>query len=122
MEGAALLGASVIGYDAIDASWWIFALMFLVPDAAMAGYGLGTRTGATLYNIAHTTALPLALFAGCVMLRDQTSMAAALIWLAHIGFDRAVGYGLKYGDDFHHTHLGAPFAASRSAGRRDANG
>jgi hypothetical protein len=29
----------------------------------------------------------------------------ALIWGAHIGMDRAVGYGLKYADAFKHTHL-----------------
>ncbi|MDU3890869.1 MAG: DUF4260 family protein [Serratia liquefaciens] len=31
---------------------------------------------------------------------------AALIWGAHIGFDRALGYGLKYASGFADTHLG----------------
>jgi hypothetical protein len=30
----------------------------------------------------------------------------ALIWLAHVGFDRALGYGLKYATAFGDTHLG----------------
>ncbi|MBD9376579.1 DUF4260 family protein [Pseudoxanthomonas sp. PXM04] len=30
----------------------------------------------------------------------------ALIWLAHVGFERAPGYGLKYESGFAHTHLG----------------
>ncbi|MGB8400729.1 DUF4260 family protein [Bradyrhizobium sp.] len=30
----------------------------------------------------------------------------AMIWLAHIGFDRALGYGLKYQAGFGFTHLG----------------
>jgi hypothetical protein len=29
-----------------------------------------------------------------------------MIWLAHIGFDRALGYGLKYVAGFASTHLG----------------
>ena len=31
----------------------------------------------------------------------------ALIWAAHIGFDRMLGYGLKYPTGFGDTHLGA---------------
>ena len=30
----------------------------------------------------------------------------ALIWFAHIGFDRMLGYGLKHGAGFRFTHLG----------------
>jgi hypothetical protein len=33
-------------------------------------------------------------------------LSLATIWIAHIGFDRALGYGLKYGSGFTHTHLG----------------
>jgi len=33
-------------------------------------------------------------------------LSLAMIWLAHIGFDRAQGYGLKYGAGFGFTHLG----------------
>ncbi|MCS4316879.1 hypothetical protein M2407_001178 [Serratia sp. BIGb0234] len=33
-------------------------------------------------------------------------LMAALIWGAHIGFDRALGYGLKYASGFADTHLG----------------
>jgi hypothetical protein len=29
-----------------------------------------------------------------------------LIWLAHIGADRGLGYGLKYATAFGDTHLG----------------
>jgi hypothetical protein len=32
--------------------------------------------------------------------------AVGLIWLLHIGFDRAIGYGLKYPSSFKETHLG----------------
>ena len=33
-------------------------------------------------------------------------LAVALVWCAHIGFDRALGYGLKYAAGFRETHLG----------------
>ena len=33
-------------------------------------------------------------------------LSIAMIWLAHIGIDRALGYGLKYFDGFAFTHLG----------------
>jgi hypothetical protein len=38
---------------------------------------------------------------------QNASLASALglIWLAHI---RMLGYGLKYDDDFQHTHLSRP--------------
>lgn len=29
-----------------------------------------------------------------------------MIMFAHSSLDRCVGYGLKYGDGFQHTHLG----------------
>ena len=37
------------------------------------------------------------------------TLAIGLIWLAHIGFDRLIGYGLKYETGFRHTHLGVLF-------------
>lgn len=36
----------------------------------------------------------------------STAMWFALIWVAHIGFDRAAGYGIKYSSSFFDTHLG----------------
>ena len=57
-------------------------------------------------NVAHNYILPLAL-AGFATLTDRReALPYALIWIAHIGLDRALGYGLKYGSGFGHTHLG----------------
>jgi hypothetical protein len=33
-------------------------------------------------------------------------LGVGLIWCAHIGFDRALGYGLKSPEGFRFTHLG----------------
>jgi hypothetical protein len=41
--------------------------------------------------------------------------SVALIWLAHIGFDRALGYGLKYKAGFGFTHLGRIGPAAKTS-------
>ena len=41
-----------------------------------------------------------------VGLAAPLTLSIAMIWLAHIGFDRALGYGLKYATGFGFTHLG----------------
>jgi hypothetical protein len=35
----------------------------------------------------------------------ELAVEVGLIWLTHIGVDRAVGYGLKYPTGFKDTHL-----------------
>jgi Domain of unknown function (DUF4260) len=69
-------------------------------------YRFGPRIGAVAYNAAHATLAPLALAAAGAALTRPLAFSVALIWLAHIGFDRALGYGLKYADGFSHTLLG----------------
>jgi mRNA-degrading endonuclease YafQ of YafQ-DinJ toxin-antitoxin module len=72
----------------------------------MAGYLGGTRLGAIMYNLAHSTPLP-ALLVGLGWWRhEDLVLALGLVWLAHIGLDRLLAYGLKYNDDCQHTHLG----------------
>jgi len=39
-------------------------------------------------------------------LGNAAMLPIALIWFAHIGIDRALGYGLKYTSGFKDTHLG----------------
>lgn len=105
LEGAALLLAALAGYARVDGAWWAFAAAFLLPDVAMAGYLAGKRAGAAAYNLAHTEALPLALLGAGGATGRAAWTAAALVWLAHIGFDRMLGYGLKYPTGFRDTHL-----------------
>ena len=40
-----------------------------------------------------------------MLAETDVAIQLALIWLTHIGVDRAVGYGLKYPTDFKDTHL-----------------
>lgn len=105
-EGAVLLTAGLVAFAATDEPWWLVPALLFLPDLFMAGYARSSRLGARLYNLAHSYPLPafvggLALWQGSVLLE-----AAALLWFAHIGMDRLLGYGLKHDDSFTHTHLG----------------
>jgi hypothetical protein len=106
LEGAALLAAAVATYWYIGASRWLFILLILAPDLSFLAYPAGPRVGAAVYNAAHTTLGPLALALVGVLTPSPVAIALALIWAAHIGADRALGYGLKYGAGFGLTHLG----------------
>ena len=106
IEGLILLIAAVAFYERIAGGWGLFALLILAPDVSFAGYLLGSRIGALAYNTAHSTVGPLALAAVGIALNHHLALALALIWLAHIGFDRALGYGLKHAQGFTFTHLG----------------
>ena len=105
LEGAALALAAVYIFHRLGANWWWFGLI-LVPDVSMAAYFFGTRPGAIAYNATHITLVPLVLAALGSLLPSFDLIAIALVWAAHIGIDRALGLGLKYGAGFGLTHLG----------------
>ena len=85
--------------------WWQFGLLFLLPDISMIGCAANPRAGAATYNAVHTYLGPLVLY-GCAIGTHNTQMVQlALIWSAHIGVDRMLGYGLKYPSRFKDTHL-----------------
>ncbi|KAF2989540.1 DUF4260 domain-containing protein [Methylocystis sp. MJC1] len=116
LEGAALMAAALFYYAQAGGDWGRFALLFLAPDLSLFAYLAGPRPGAILYNIAHTTIGPLAYGALGAATGQPLLMQLAAIHLAHIGFDRLLGFGLKYGVNFSATHLGpVGRAASRTA-------
>lgn len=106
LEGLAVLAAVVLLYAQAGYDWRLFAVLFLAPDLSFAAYLFGPKAGAVAYNAAHSTNGALGLGIAALMLQQPLVGAVALIWLAHIGFDRALGYGLKYGAGFGFTHLG----------------
>ena len=106
LEGAALFGVSLALYLDADFSVLAFVLLLLVPDISIAAYAFGRQAGAATYNLFHLEVWPLILVAVGVIGDESTLVQVALIWLAHIGIDRAVGLGFKYADaDFQDTHL-----------------
>jgi hypothetical protein len=105
LEGAVVFAAATALYFHGDHPWWLYLALALVPDLSMIGYAAGTRVGALAYNAAHTYALPVALAAAGVLADANGLVAVGLIWIAHIGADRTLGYGLKYPTAFKDTHL-----------------
>jgi hypothetical protein len=107
LEGLSLLVVAVALYARSGAGWGMFAALLLVPDLSLAGYLAGPKIGARTYNAVHSEIGPLALgLTACLGLVPATLLPIALIWAAHVGMDRAFGYGLKYTSAFGDTHLG----------------
>jgi hypothetical protein len=105
-EAVALFVAGVVGYLAIGGQvLWLVPLL-LVPDLSMVGYLAGPRVGALTYNAVHNLVLAvLLLLVGSYADVGFVTLAGALL-IAHVGMDRALGYGLKLPTDFRDTHLG----------------
>ena len=72
----------------------------------MLGYLRKPCFGARLYNTFHTYLLPAVLALMAVLLHARAVLPIAVIWVNHIGVDRALGYGLKFSEGFGWTHLG----------------
>jgi hypothetical protein len=106
VEGVALFLAATALYWHTSGAWWVFVVLLLAPDITALGYLGGPRLGALTYNLGHTTVGPVALFTGALLFAwPALTMQLALIWLAHIGIDRALAYGLKLPTGFKQTHL-----------------
>ena len=86
--------------------WWLFAILFFVPDLSMLGYVINTRIGTIIYNIVHHRGLAIIIYLIGIFTHIRELQLAGIILLSHLSFDRILGYGLKYSDNFKHTHLG----------------
>jgi len=106
LEGAVVVAAAIAAYAHLDAGWGPFAMLILLPDLSFLAYLAGSRAGAAAYNAAHSYAGPVALLALGVLGDMPAATGVALIWCVHIGFDRMLGYGLRYANEFGVTHLG----------------
>lgn len=113
VEGALVLGAALLAYAHLGGTWGWFALLFLLPDLSLLGYLAGPRVGAAVYNAGHSHLAPALLVGASLALHTPTLLLGAAIWAGHIGFDRMLGYGLKYATAFGDTHLGQVGRAAR---------
>lgn len=104
-EGAVVLVLALLGYWMTQGNWWMFALLLLAPDLSMIGYLGGPRAGAAVYNVFHMYLLPAMILVVSIPLASLWMTHVAMIWFAHIGMDRLLGYGLKYPTAFKDTHF-----------------
>jgi len=106
LEAIAIFVAGVLLFLQLNGNaLWLVPLL-LTPDVSMAGYLGGPRLGAVTYNLAHNLVTALGVLAiGWFVPIAPLALAGAVL-LAHVGMDRALGYGLKLPTDFKDTHLG----------------
>lgn len=106
LEGLLVVFASLVAYSKLGFAWSTFAIYFLVPDLSLLGYLVGTKVGAVTYNTAHSYIGAISCILIGFLFPSTLFLCAGVIWCAHVGFDRALGYGLKYSEGFGFTHLG----------------
>lgn len=108
IEGALVFaaGLSLVYFAQTDLPLWLAFLAFFAPDFSFVGYVLGPKIGGICYNCVHIYGFGAVLFALGTALSAPTLAALGALWLAHSGFDRMLGYGLKSSQGFHTTHLG----------------
>jgi hypothetical protein len=107
-EGALVFGAALVLFalSGSDLPWWAALPVFFAPDLSFFAYGLGPRIGSWVYNFVHVYAFGAVLMALGGLLAAPLLVALGALWLAHSGFDRLFGYGLKSETSFKDTHLG----------------
>ncbi len=105
-ESLAIFVAGIVIYLQLNGhALWLLPLL-LVPDVSMIGYLGGPRLGAISYNLGHNVVTALGVLAiGWFAAIAPLALLGAVL-LAHLGMDRALGYGLKLPTDFRDTHLG----------------
>ena len=108
VEGALVLAAALGLMSVWGAAvpWYWAVLLFFAPDLSFAGYLAGPRVGAASYNIVHIYGFGAAICALGAVTGHPTLTTLGLLWLAHSGFDRMLGYGLKLPSGFGDTHMG----------------
>lgn len=108
MEAAIVFVAAIVLFCFLDHSlaWWLAVILFLLPDVSFAGYALGAKAGAVVYNVMHVYALGMVLLAVGFAVGSGTVAALGALWMGHVGFDRMLGFGLKSPEGFKITHLG----------------
>src|SRR5260370_11525681 len=95
LEGLTLFAGMTLLYAVWGGSWWIYAILFLVPDLSFAAYLWGARPGAIIYNTAHSYMAPMTLMTGGFALASPLVLSIAVISLAPICIGRAPRYGMK---------------------------
>lgn len=108
LEEAAMFALSIFALSLIETSfsWWVYPLLYLAPDISMVGYWSDNKTGAWLYNIAHSKTLAIIVVTAGLLMGNDIVLISGIILFGHSSMDRMFGFGLKLKEGFKHTHLG----------------
>lgn len=106
MEELAQFALSIFLFSQLEFSWWIFPACLLLPDVSMLGYLVSTKTGAFTYNFFHHKLIAIVVLILGFWIDNSLVTLTGIILFGHSAMDRMFGYGLKFNDDFKHTHLG----------------
>lgn len=117
-EGFAALAAGLIVYAVSGGSWLLLVPLILLPDISVVGYLAGPRWGAVGYNLMHTWAPGFLALGIGFWLGSSIALVVGAVLIAHVGMDRALGYGLKLPTSFQETHLGRIGRARSVSGSR----
>lgn len=90
-----------LGFD-----WWLYVILLFLPDISIAGYMFGNKVGTAIYNLFHHKAVAVAIALSGLYLGNNVVVLAGLVLFGHSSFDRIFGFGLKFPDNFNHTHMG----------------
>lgn len=100
-----MFGLSIFAFSLTDFAWWWYLVLILAPDVGILGYVVNTKVGAITYNLFHHKAIAILVFLLGLLLPNAWIELSGIILFGHASMDRMVGYGLKYSDNFKHTHL-----------------
>lgn len=106
LEGVAAFVAGLAIFGASGGPWLLAVPLLLLPDVSAIGYLHSPRLGAITYNLVHNWAIGLVVLGLGVWSGMTPVLIAGSLLIAHVGMDRAAGYGLKSSTSFQETHLG----------------
>ena len=106
LEEGAIFLFCIFLFSKLNFAWWWFLALLFLPDIGMLGYIINPKVGAFTYNLLHYRFVATLIAFYALTYVNENWKLAAIILFAHISFDRAFGYGLKYNDSFSNTHLG----------------
>lgn len=106
LEELGMFALSIILFNILGYSWWLFVILIFAPDISMLGYLINPKVGSITYNLFHHKGIAVLLYLIGVYTYSPFLLIAGIILFGHSSLDRFLGYGLKFSDAFKHTHLG----------------
>lgn len=105
--GVVAAGLAIAAVILRHTSWWQIVVFAIGPDISLlAGMSPGLDRGrlhpraVPFYNAVHRFWAPAVLIVVALALQQAAWVAGGLAWVAHIAFDRSLGFGLRTPEGF----------------------